>query len=183
MAWMKHPNVQGCWPRRTREAVERQDVEDATVQLWRCECAFSMDALADVGAAALGASEARQPAGGAVAIARHCRASWADIGPSRRHEPAVGPGAVAQRRRGNWRRPEPGYGSAPTLPARHRHLRTTAPLCRCRRPRRLRGAAGPWRCPSYDSAPLLLRQWELDAAAGHARARDRGLWGSCPVGR
>lgn len=61
---------------------DREDVEQAVVDLWRSEHAFSMDALVEVEAAARAAAEAKLRLDAAVGLARHGGASWADIGRS-----------------------------------------------------------------------------------------------------
>jgi hypothetical protein len=59
---------------------ERADVEEAVIDLWRSEHAFSQDALAEVEADAHAAAEAKQRLDASVAMALHGGASWAEIG-------------------------------------------------------------------------------------------------------
>lgn len=59
---------------------DRPDVEQAVMDLWRSEHAFSMDALAEVEAASEAAAAARRRLDTAVSLARHGGASWVAIG-------------------------------------------------------------------------------------------------------
>jgi len=59
---------------------ERDDVQGAAVELWRCEHAYGTDALTEVEAAAAALSQAKLRLDAAVALARNSGTSWADIG-------------------------------------------------------------------------------------------------------
>lgn len=59
---------------------ERAEVEGAVIDGWRCEHAFSADALSEVETDAIASDDASQRLDAAVAIARHGGASWANIG-------------------------------------------------------------------------------------------------------
>ena len=59
---------------------DRGDVAAVTVDVWRSEHGFGIDALAEVESAATAAAAAKERLDAAVALARHSGASWADIG-------------------------------------------------------------------------------------------------------
>ena len=58
----------------------RQDVAVVVADLWRSEHLFTAGTLDDVATAAEAVSAARARLDGAVAMARHGGANWADIG-------------------------------------------------------------------------------------------------------
>lgn len=62
------------------DVFHRQDVEAVVAGLWRSEHLFTAGTLADVSAAAEAVDAARARLDGAVAMARHGGANWADIG-------------------------------------------------------------------------------------------------------
>lgn len=59
---------------------DRFAVEEAVINLWRCEHAGSQESMAEVAAEALTQTQARQRLDAAVAAARWDGVSWADIG-------------------------------------------------------------------------------------------------------
>lgn len=59
---------------------ERAEVEEAVIDVWRAEHAFSAEALAEVESDATSEAAARQRLDAAVAIARHGGGSWDEIG-------------------------------------------------------------------------------------------------------
>ena len=82
------------------DVFHRSDVEAVVADLWRSEHLFTAGTLDDVAAAAAGVTAARARLDGAVAMARHGGASWADIGRAT--------GMSRQSAQERWRTPSPG---------------------------------------------------------------------------
>ena len=83
---------------------DREDVEEAALDLWRAEHAFSMDALDEVRAATAAAAATRERLDAAVTIARAAGAPWEAIGRSA--------GMPKQSAQGRWGRSNTTTGSA-----------------------------------------------------------------------
>ncbi|WP_380166401.1 hypothetical protein [Jannaschia sp. R86511] len=82
------------------DVFHRDDVLEVVADLWRWEHLFPAGTLADVTAAAEAVSVARARLDGAVVMARHGGASWADIGRAT--------GMTRQSAQERWRPPAPG---------------------------------------------------------------------------